>query len=799
MTTVVLAPQAASARDYADTALNVLPAGQYGSVPPPDGADRQAKMYDGLTPLFNRVTDSDLTRYFKSAALGKAPGATRNEPVPGRPGISIQRDEFNVPHIRGATDDDVAFAVGWVTAQDRGLLIEQARYNARAAAVDAPGLSALELTAQLLNFQPSAQTEAEVAKQAQVLESKGEKGRQVLHDIDVYVAGINAFNRSQGRTSKPWTRTDVFALNALKGQFVGQGGGRETSASMLLSGLRKDLGRKKGQSVFNDLRQRRVKGTPVSVDGKFPYAQIPKRTRGNVIIDNDSFKSTAVDGAPGNPATQASNVIIAGPKRTASGRAILSGGPQIGYFYPGFVLEVDIAGPGYEARGVTTAPFPGYVFIGRREDFGFTLTSAGSDIIDHFVETLCDGSDTKYLYKGECRDMERFDAGKLTGTDGETRPVVFNRTVHGPVIGYANVGGRRVAISRKRASYGRDVEDQLLYHDVTKGRIDGPRDLFRAASQSPQTFNTFYVDRRNIAMYTSGSLPLRAKSVDSGLPVDGRGDYEWRGRLSAGKHPQGINPKSGLIVNWNNKPAAEFPGADDQFGYGTVGRVDLLNGRMDKRRKHTQASIVSALNAAATMDVRQRIVPVLAKVLRTGPAPSARAERMLELLERWRDNGSSRLDVDLDGKIDDPGAAVMDAAYPGMADATIKPLVRGSLANRLSGLFSRFNSPPGGQFNGWYQYMDRDLRKLLRLRVRDPFRNRFCGRGNLTRCRDSLWKAIDEAGDEMAAEQGANPDAWRADATQERIKFRPNLLTTTMRYSNRASGIHQILEFSGHR
>ena len=61
------------------------------------------------------------------------------------------------------------------------------------------------------------------------------------------------------------------------------------------------------------------------------------------------------------------------------------------------MLEVDIAGPGYEARGVTTAPFPGYVFIGRREDFAFTLTSAGADIVDHYVETLC-GSDTKYVY-----------------------------------------------------------------------------------------------------------------------------------------------------------------------------------------------------------------------------------------------------------------------------------------------------------------------------------------------------------------------------------------------------------------
>ena len=347
----LLVPASAPAEDFSDTALNVLPAGQYGSVPPPGDADRQAKMYDGLTPLFNRVTDSDLTRYFKSAKLGKAPGATRNEPVPGRPGISIQRDEYNVPHIRGATDDDVTFAVGWVTAEDRGLLLEQARYNSRAAAVDAPGLSALELTAQLLNFEPSAQTEAEVAKQTQVLESKGEKGRQVLHDIDVYVAGINAYYRSQGSGADPWTRTDVYATNALKGQFVGQGGGRETSASMLLSGLRKNLGARKGKSVFNDLRQRRVDGTPVTVDGRFPYAQIPKRTRGNVIIDNGSFKSTTVKGAPGAGGnTQASNVVMAAPKRSTSGRAIMSGGPQIGYFYPGFVGEVDIAGPGYAAR-----------------------------------------------------------------------------------------------------------------------------------------------------------------------------------------------------------------------------------------------------------------------------------------------------------------------------------------------------------------------------------------------------------------------------------------------------------------
>jgi acyl-homoserine lactone acylase PvdQ len=86
-------------------------------------------------------------------------------------------------------------------------------------------------------------------------------------------------------------------------------------------------------------------------------------------------------------------------------------GPQIGYFYPGLTLEMDLHGPGIDARGATSAPFPGYILIGRSADYAWSLTSAGLDIVDTYVETLCGGSDSKYLYKGRCRDMDTFDAG----------------------------------------------------------------------------------------------------------------------------------------------------------------------------------------------------------------------------------------------------------------------------------------------------------------------------------------------------------------------------------------------------
>jgi hypothetical protein len=58
---------------------------------------------------------------------------------------------------------------------------------------------------------------------------------------------------------------------------------------------------------------------------------------------------------------------------------------------------------------------------------------------------------------------------------------------------------------------------------------------------------------------------------------------------------------------------------------------------------------------------------------------------------------------------------------------------------------------------------------------------------------------MDAAGAELELAQGADPNLWRADANRERIRFAPGLLPFTMRYTNRPSGIQQVIEFSGHR
>src|SRR4051812_15747018 len=121
--------QTASAADYSapGQAYNVDPPGQYGGFPPfPSYATDQATLYDGLTPLFDQVTNADLPNYFKQNVfgLGNSP-LKRTETVPGKPDLVIKRDQYEVPHIEAPTRADVMYGIGWVTAQDRTLLMDQ--------------------------------------------------------------------------------------------------------------------------------------------------------------------------------------------------------------------------------------------------------------------------------------------------------------------------------------------------------------------------------------------------------------------------------------------------------------------------------------------------------------------------------------------------------------------------------------------------------------------------------------------------------------------------------------------------
>ena len=789
------AAQANGARDHAAQAWNVLPPGQAGGVGLTRSSTDQIALYEGLTRLRENVTAADLRRYFKPETLGLAPGDRAVRVERPRAGVTVTRDRWGVPHVKGRTAEDVAFGAGWATAADRQVLLELLRGPGRLAALDAPGLDPFAFALSGRTFRSSPQTEAVLARQFDLLRARGAAGLRAIRIVDAYVAGINAQYRATGLPLRRWTRNDVVAVGALVGSVFGAGGGDEVRRSQFLDALQRRLGQEQGRRVWEDLRQRDDPEARVAVPGTTRFRSVVSEI-GNTVVDESSPVPSPV-----STRLSMSNALLVGGRRSTTGKPLFVAGPQVGHFYPAVLLELDLEGGGYRSRGVA---FPGISFavlMGRGIDFAWSATSAGTDVVDQYVETLCGGGDTSYLWRGQCRSMTTFDAGTIAGRPGEAdRQLVYRETVHGPVTGYATVDGRRVAISVKRSTRGRELASLPFFLELSRNEIRSARTFVRAAGRMELAFNWVYADSRDIAQYTSGRVPVRPPTVDEGLPTKGTGEYEWQGFLSPDAHVQVVNPEGGLIVNWNNRPAVGVA-ADDRWTWGAVQRVDLLWAGIGRRPKHTLASVVGVMNGAATQDLRLvRVWPVVRDVLARGTG-TPRAVAAARRLDEWLSAGGSRLDADLDGRIDAPGAAVLDALWGRLANAVLAPVLDAELRAQLERLVP--NDPaldPTGSSasSGWWSYVQKDLRAVLGRRVPGAFETRFCGAGDVTACAASLWGALDDAAAALEAAQGPDPAAWRADATAERIRFAPGILTRTMRGSNKPT-FQQAITFATHR
>ena len=302
----------------------------------------------------------------------------------------------------------------------------------------------------------------------------------------------------------------------------------------------------------------------------FPYGKAIGVGKGNAVLDAGSFKPVGPKGA--RPRRErhprwASNFLLVGASRSATGHPLFVGGPQIGYTYPGLTLEADISYPGVQARGATRPGFAGNILIGRGQDFAWSLTSAGSDLIDNYVETLCGGSKTKYRYKGKCRKMGTVDAGTIEGRAREVQH-------HGPRPGHGLREGRRQDASRSRASgraTARTSSGSSPFRDLTTGKVKSATTLARRDGDL-----AVHVQRRLRGRprhrHVLGRPAAASATRGSTRACPPRAPASTSGRASSARrqHPFQVNPPSGTLVNWNNRPAPKWGAADDNWSYGSA-------------------------------------------------------------------------------------------------------------------------------------------------------------------------------------------------------------------------------------
>ncbi len=509
-----------------------------------------------------------------------------------------------------------------------------------------------------------------------------------------------------------------------------------------------------------------------------------------------------------------SNHLVVGASRSASGRPIILGGPQAGYFSPQILMDYELHSPTIHARG---AGFPGLstlVVLGRTQDYAWTATAGASDMIDTYVEKLCnaDGSppteqSRSYVFNGKCEPMDRRTYRTAALYPGAVPPglpdIIVERTIHGPVVARGTLGDVPVAVSRKRSTYGKELDPAVSILRLNRNEARTGKDFVRIFGESHNlSTNWSYANDHEIAYVHGGLYPRRPDAVDPDLPVWGTGEWEWkkddRGEdeyLSSDEVPHDVAPKSDLLSSWNNRPAPGWGASDAQWGWGSLHRGQMMEDAIlgEPKGSITPTRLVQVMEKAGLTDMRGRYVgPLVVRLLEGRSDLSDRDRKMLGLLRTWIAEGALRRDGDGDGRYDRASAvAIMDALWEPLIRAIFEPVI-GDPARIPLQFDNAPNSAGSAYETGFYGQVSTDLRMALGDRLKSPTSRTYCGGtpavdGGRATCETQVLAALRRAGDALAAKTDpptTDPDAWAADASAERIQFLPAAVLT-MHWVNR--------------
>ncbi|CAL9396392.1 penicillin acylase family protein [Streptomyces sp. enrichment culture] len=867
---------------------DILPPGQNGNATlaqillnqafgtkPAHSAD-QLGPYAALATGYPALTEATLSTFFSDASFGVPADQVASTVRPaGRTDVTIVRDKkTGVPHITGTTRYGTEFGAGYAAAEDRLWLMDVFRHVGRGRLTSFAGGAPANQGLEQQFWRNAPYTEAELQAQIEGAAARGgARGRQALADVNAYIDGINAYidASDSGRyfpgeyvltghkdsvtnagTIEHFTPADLVALASVIGALFGSGGGGEVHNALSLLAAQQRYGVAEGTRVWESFRMR---NDPEAVltqrTGSFPYAGRPATPQGlalpdagslvrePLVYDRTGSAATAAAGSTSEAAAKAavssarrgmSNALVVSGEHTASGHPIAVFGPQTGYFAPQLLMLQEIQGPGLSARGASFAGLSMYVELGRGQDYAWSATTSGQDVIDTYAVELC-RDDFHYLLRGVCTPMEKVErknAWKPTTADptpAGSYTMRAWRTAYGPVEYRATVDGRKVAYTTLRSSFLREVDSVIGFQMLNDpGHVKDPASFRSAVERINYTFNWFYADSEHTAYYNSGDNPVRAQDVDADFPVWARQPYEWRNwnpaTNAADYTPPSAHPHSvdqDYYISWNNKQAADYAAAP--WGEGSVHRGNLLDdrvGRLVAAGGVTRTALVKAMAEAGLTDLRaEGVVPDLLKVVTSAPVSDPTAAAAVSKLQAWLAAGGRRAETSAGSRAYAHADAIriLDAWWPLLVRAEFEPGLGSGLYTALTANLPVDESPSashgptgahaGSAFQyGWWSYVDKDIRAVLGEPVRGPLARAYCGGGSLTACRDVLLTTLKEAAGRTAAQvypgddSCAAGDQWCADAIVHRTLG--GIRHDRIGWQNRPT-YQQVVEFTSHR
>ncbi|AGS68583.1 penicillin acylase family protein [Streptomyces collinus] len=890
LTQAAAAEPAATSNDYCGgQCSDILPPGENGNATlaqillnqafgtQPSHAEDQLGPYASLATGYSGLTDAKINTFFNDASFGVPSDQVASTEKPaGRGDVTIVRDKkAGVPHITGTTRYGTEFGAGYAAAEDRLWLMDVFRHVGRGQLTGFAGGAAANQGLEQQFYRNAPYTEADL--QAQIdgaVARNGARGQQALADVDAYLDGVNAYidASDSGRyfpgeyvltghkdsitnagTIDHFKVTDMVALASVIGSLFGSGGGGEVDNALSLLAAQSKYGVERGTAVWESFRERNDAEAALTVhDGhSFPYATKPADPKGEALPDagsvtqeplvHDRTGSAATASAKSTSAAAAkatlgsarrgmSNALVVSGKYTASGHPIAVFGPQTGYFAPQLLMLQEIQGPGISARGASFAGLSMYVELGRGQDYSWSATTSGQDIVDTYAVELCQ-DDYHYLFHGTCTAMDKVEqknAWKPTVADGTAAgsyTMRVWRTKYGPVQYRATVGGKKVAYTSLRSSYLHEADSIIGFQMLNDpDYVKGPQDFQSAAQHINYTFNWFYADSRHTAYYNSGDNPVRAAGVDAEFPVWAQPAYEWQSwdpatntaaYTPASAHPNSVDQD--YYISWNNKQAKDYTTAS--WGDGSVHRGNLLDDRVRRLVAAggvTRAKLTQAMADAALADLRaEDVLPKLLKVIDSSPVTDTAAAAAVSELRAWATAGARRTETAAGSKkyADADAIRILDAWWPLLVKAEFEPGLGSDLYTAFTADLPVDEAPSAGhgptgshagssfQY-GWWSYVDKDIRAVLGEPVQGALAQKYCGGGSLSACRDALISTLKQAAGLTAAQvypgddQCSAGDQWCADSIVQRTLG--GIKHGRISWQNRPT-FQQVVEYTSHR
>jgi penicillin amidase len=591
--------------------------------------------------------------------------------------VTVVRDEHGVPSITAQTLDDLFFAQGYVTAQDRLWQMDMIRRYAAGELAAALGSDYVKMDREQRTLGLR-----EVARRS-LAEAPAEERAQ----LEAYARGVNAYiaehhyglpleMRVLRYFPRAWTAEDSLLAGAAMAEELNHGTyrdelnrekilarlGPELTSDLYVESSQRDivpghdLDEIEPAAVVPDTEQRVAK-EPVAVrhPGRRRHhrAELERPMPELRETQMPAIQSRAIPPMLDRVRAGSNNWVISGA-HTESGQPLLANDMHLPHHIPNTWYEAHLTCGDFDVAGVTLPGAP-WVVVGHNRRIAWGFTNVGPDVEDVFVEN--------FNAQGEYQTPEGWRKPEVRhevihvkrGRDVEMDVLV---TRHGPIISKEMKDeGRQLAL--KWGIY--DTGLSLPFYAVNRAQN---WEQFRAAfaGYSGPGQNVVYADvDGNIGYQATGRVPVRAAG-DGSLPVSGADDaHEWKGYVPFEEMPSVYNPPSGIIATANGRITADGYKHSITKEWESPYRTERIYRVLRQDKKFTAADML-ALQTDVQSDLDKFVAQRMVYAVDQTPGASERVKSAADILRHF------------DGKIsmDSSGAAIEQRARLWLTQTLLK-------------------------------------------------------------------------------------------------------------------------------